>query len=398
MKDGACLMIVVLALTAAGCAMQPAVAGARSSPVAPLGSTYAPGTSGASLEQVVRDAEARLAQEPDDAGAALRLADAWLRQSRAHGRSSLAVKAERVLRPVLLREPDRMDGRRLLITSLLSQHRFREALGEAERASAVRPADAWTQAAIGDASFELGDYDRAFDAYDRAAARRPDAAAYARIAYGREITGDLQGALRIMTLALDATNPGDVEQIAWQLVEMGRVYMQAGLLADAARSFARADHAFRGYPAAAVGLARVAAARGDHADALARLGSLPPGPDVRYLQSRSLRALGRVADAASVERLAEAAWRIDTPDAVKLTLFLAGQPGRAAEAVEVAELAARDRDDIFIADALAWAYHQAGRYANARHMSAHALRTGTADPELRRRARTIASTASEARR
>jgi tetratricopeptide (TPR) repeat protein len=391
MGSAACLTVGVLAFAAASCVMQPAAAGRRPEPVAPLGSTYAPGTSGVSLALVVRDAEARLAQKPDDASVAVRLADAWLRQSRIHGHASLAVKAERLLRPVLLREPDRTDGRRLLIASLLAQHRFREALAEAERASAARPGDAWTQAAIGDACLQLGDYDRAFAAYDRAAADRPDAAAYARVAYGREITGDLAGALRIMTLALDGTNPTDVEQIAWQLVEMGRLYLQADRAADASHSFARAEHVFPGYPAAALGLARVAAARGDHAGALTRLSVVPPGPDAWHLQSRALRALGRIADAASAERWAEAAWRIDAPDAIKLALLLAGQPGRAAEAVDVAEIAASERQDIFTADALAWAYHQAGRHADARAMSARAMRTGTADPDLRSRARTIAA-------
>ena len=396
MKHGACLMVTALAVAAAGCGRQPAAARERSATVAPLGSTYAPATSAASLEEVVREAGDLLARQPDDAGAALRLADAWLRQSRVHGRAGLAVKAERVLRPVLLRAPDRPDGRRLLVASLLAQHRFREALAEAERAAAARPGDAWATVAMGDAWLELGDYERAFGAYDRATAQRPDAAAYARIAYGRELTGDLDGALRIMTLALDATNPGDAEQIAWQLVEIGRLHLQADRLTDASRSFARADHVFPGYPAAGLGLARAAAARGDHAGALARLDAMPAGPDVWHLQSRSFRALGRAADAARAEQLAEAAWRIDSPDPVKLTLLLAGQPGRAPEAVAIAERAARDRDDIFTADALAWAYYRAGRLSDAREMSARALRTGTADRDIRSRARAIASTSRRA--
>ena len=391
MKHSVWLVATALAIAAAGCHRQPAAARERPATVAPLGSTYAPDTSAASLEEVVREAREILARQPGDATAALRLADAWLRQSRVHGRAGLALKAERVLRPVLLRAPDRPDGRRLLVASLLAQHRFREALAEAERAAAARPGDTWALVAMGDAWLELGDYERAFAAFDRATARRPDAAAYARIAYGRELTGDPGGALRMMTLALDATNPGDAEQIAWQLVEIGRLHLQADRVTDASRSFARADHVFPGYPAAALGLARAAAARGDHSATLARLDAIPAGPDVWHLQAQSLRALGREADAARAEQRAEAAWRIDSPDPVKLALLLAGQPGRASEAVAIAERAARDREDIFIADALAWAYYQAGRHAEAREMSLRALRTGTADRDLRSRARTIAA-------
>jgi tetratricopeptide (TPR) repeat protein len=383
---------LILILAAAGCEMQPAAARGRPAQITPLGSADAPGTSAASLDAVVRQSEEALARNPEETGAALRLADAWLRLSRVHGRAALAVRAERVLRPVLLREPDRPDGRRLLVSALFSQHRFREALAEVERAAAARPGDTWALAAMGDAWIELGDYDRGFDAYDRAAAQRPDAAAYARIAYGRELTGDTDGALRIMTLALDATNPGDAEQVAWLLVEIGRLHLQANRLTSASRWFSRADAVYPGYRAAGLGLARAAAARGDQAESLAQLSALSPGPDVSYLQARSLRALGRGADAARAEQLAEAGWRIDSPDPVRLALLLAGQPGRAAEAVAVAERASRDRTDIFIADALAWAYYRAGRHAEARQMSARALRTGIMEPEMRRRARAIAST------
>jgi hypothetical protein len=66
------------------------------------------------------------------------------------------------------------------------------------------------------------------------------------------------------------------------------------------------------------------------------------------------------------------------------------------EAVRLAETAARDRDDIFTNDALAWAYFRAGRIDDASRASARAMRTGTRDRELRRRAATIADAAAAA--
>ena len=43
---------------------------------------------------------------------------------------------------------------------------------------------------IGDAHLELGEYDEAFDAFDRMMELRPSAAAYARVAYARELQGN----------------------------------------------------------------------------------------------------------------------------------------------------------------------------------------------------------------
>ena len=74
--------------------------------------------------------------------------------------------------------------------------------------------------------------------------------------------------------------------------------------------------------------------------------------------------------------------------------FLADRPGRAADAVRVAETAIAERRDIFTADALAWAYFKAGRTADASLAIGRALRTGTLDAHIRCHAAVIA----EARR
>lgn len=53
----------------------------------------------------------------------------------------------------------------------------------------------WSRGRCNRARHELGDYDQAFDAFDTMAAMRPSAAAYARVSHGRELRGDLDGAL-----------------------------------------------------------------------------------------------------------------------------------------------------------------------------------------------------------
>jgi tetratricopeptide (TPR) repeat protein len=53
-----------------------------------------------------------------------------------------------------------------------------------------------------------------------------------------------------------------------------------------------------------------------------------------------------------------------------------------AEAVRLAEQAARSRRDIFTMDALAWAYFKAGRLDDARKAADAAMRTGTHDGRI----------------
>ena len=79
---------------------------------------------------------------------------------------------------------------------------------------------------LGDAHLELGDYDEAFDAFDRMMQLRPGAASYARVAYARELQGNLNGALESMRLAAEASEGGDVEAIAWYHAQVGELYLK----------------------------------------------------------------------------------------------------------------------------------------------------------------------------
>ncbi len=59
-------------------------------------------------------------------------------------------------------------------------------------------------------------------------ALRPSAAAYARVAYARELQGNLTGAIEAMKLAADATPPDDPEALAWHHAQVGDLYLRLG--------------------------------------------------------------------------------------------------------------------------------------------------------------------------
>ena len=229
-------------------------------------------TAATSREELARRADrarADLERNPGDLSSAVVLSDVLLRQARATGHGGRAVEAERVLSAALVRDPEHYDTRKLLAATYLSLHKFRDALREGTRCLASQPKDAYVYGIVGDAHLELGDYDQAFAAFDRMNELKPTAASYARASYARELQGDLPGALEIMKMALDATRPNDAEAVAWHRAQLGHLYFDMGRLADASREYAHADHVFPGYPMAADGLARVAAASGRTEEALA---------------------------------------------------------------------------------------------------------------------------------
>jgi tetratricopeptide (TPR) repeat protein len=387
-----CLALSVAATIATAACSNPLEV-RQSASVTPLLGTGQFSTSRRDLERTITTMRERVAAAPADARSAVVLADALLRQTRVSGNAGLASEAERVLVAVLELDGERYDARRMLAATYLSQHRFSDALREAERCRTMRSDDPWVWGVIGDAYAERGEYDAAFDAFDRMAAIKPTAAAYARVSYARELQGDLPGALHAMQLASEATSPHDPESLAWHHAQLGHLHLEMGQLGHARREFLAAGHAFPRHPFADAGLARVAEAGGDLRTALdivmAMLETSPTPADLAY--SGDLMAKLGQRDAAERQyRLAEAAWRTDAPEPSRLARFLAERGRHLDEAIAIGEKARVERNDIFTADALAWAYFQTGQREKANTMINLALRTGTRDRLIRAHAAEIA--------
>ena len=370
-----------------------------SSTRAPQLGTRGAGTGRQDLSTRIVDLRARVAARPEDIGLAVTLADALVRQTRITGNAGLALEAETALRRALTADPANYDANRELGSLLLSQHRFREAISVGEKNRDARPYDALNYGVIGDGHLELGEYEQAFDAFDKMMALRPGAASYARVAYARELQGNLTGAVEAMKLAADATPPEDSESLAWHHAQVGDLYLRLGKLHDAEAEYIVASHAFPGHPFAMMGYARLLAARGEQRSALNLLQELArtaPTPDLAARTGDLLEQLGRHDEAERQYALAEAGWRVDAPEPKNLARFLAEHNRAIPEAVAIAEKAAAGRRDIFTEDALAWAYFKAGRVAAARDAIALALRTGTRDADILAHAKAIQSATLQA--
>jgi len=358
-----------------------------------IGMPGAPPTSADGLRERIDAMESRVAEHPDDTPSALLLADALLREARATTDGRPAGRAATVLHAVLKNEPNQYDALRLLGAVELSLHHFRDALGVARRARDARPSDAWNYGVMGDALLELGEYEDAFRAFDTMAAMRPNADAYARVSYARELRGDLAGALEAMQMAASATSAHDREAKAWYTAHVGELYLRLGRLADAEREYRRAGFFFPDYPHATIGLGKVSAARGDDRGALEIFKAQLSRTPTLDLASRIGDLLAKRGEVSAAEHYYKLAEDLAGPAAVQtesnLALFLAEHNRRLPEALRIAQAVASVRHDIFTEDTLAWALFKHGRTADALAASNRALRTGSLDERILKHAEAI---------
>jgi len=346
------------------------------------------GAAGGITASTVARLEEQIRLEPRDASTLTQLGFAYQLRWRETADASYLPRSELALRRAIRFGREDADAVLGLGSLALIRHEFRQALAYGERARLLLPGSARPYGVIGDALVELGRYDAAFAAFDRMVSIRPSLASYARVAYARELTGDLPGAASAMRLALEASG-GEPEPTAWALVELSKLQLSLGRVGVAEREARAALRAFPGYPNGRIQLAHVDAVRGRFGaavgDARRAADAVPTAQAVSLLADlldrtgRKAEALRQRATVGVVERLLRASGvRVDLESAV----YQADNRIGPAQTVELARKARAARPSIYGDDALAWALARAGRCDEALPLAARALRLGTRDPLL----------------
>jgi predicted Zn-dependent protease len=274
----------------------------------------------------------------------------------------------------------------------LSRHQFAVALELGSRVHDRDPTQPDALAVIVDAEVELGRYDAAGLHLQELLDRRPGIAAYSRVSYLRELHGDLDGAVVAMRQAevAGSASPFDVATVTTFL---GDLEFNQGRLDEADAAYGRALRLQPDLPLAALGRARVWAAKGDRPraitalDALTRRVPLPSAVtllgDLQALEARDADAARSVALVRTIGRLQQSAGQVTD---LEMALFEADHsiaPAGAAHAVELARAAYAARpDNIHTADALAWSLYRAGETAAALPYVDQAMRLGSGDALL----------------
>jgi len=250
-----------------------------------------------------------------------------------------------------------------------ARHEFATAGDLARRVLRIDPYSADAYGVLADAQTQLGNPLAATDAIQHMLDLRPGLAAYARASYDLEQQGRLGDAAALMRRALgDAVDPADIAFCRYQL---GELAWRTGRLDDAGTEYAAGQSADPSFLPLLGGQARVAAARGHTAAALADYAELTaryPSPAYLMEYANLLRATGHPTRADQQLAVASAALRLfrasgGTDDLGAAQLALA--QGHARQAVLAARREWSRRHFADVADVLAWALHRSGANAEA---------------------------------
>jgi tetratricopeptide (TPR) repeat protein len=326
------------------------------------------------------------------------LALAFARRARETADGAYYDRADEAIDESLKLAPDNLEALKMRAWVLLGRHEFARALELARALNKRNADDLLIYGFLTDANVELGRYKEAEEACQWMLDLRPgNIPAFTRAAYLREIFGDIEGAVELMNAAYGRTSPGEIEDRAWILTQIGHLALIAGRVDDAERVLTDALALFPDYHYALANLAKVRSAQKRHADAvnlLRRRYDAAPHPENLYDLAEALARARRSSEAKAAYGEFEMKARkemtgVDNANR-ELVYYYTDYAKRPSEALKVAELEIGRRQDVYTRAAYAWALHVNGRNREAREQIDHALAVGVRDPEILTRANAIA--------
>lgn len=348
-------------------------------------------------QQVAFDAEGAIARA--------RLAGAYLERFRESEDAADATRAEASARSSLrIRARGNLEAAANLTESLLSQHRFADALVAARAQMTLAPGDIQTLRRYAEVLLEVGDYDEFRRHLDSWSASTDDPSVLATLARWKLLTGEGDEAVRLFEQAqtlVDRGRAASPSVVAWFHRHRGDALASLGRTADAERAYRQAltvcpDDAKSLYP-----LARLALARGDVPRALTlsqRAAALLPHPEMLGLVGDAYMGLGRHREAA---RQYDLVWtsRPRSEEGIvldrHLAMFWADHGQHLDEAYALAQRELNARRDVYAYDTLAWVCLKKGLVPEAAALMPKALQLGTRDSYLRYHAGMIAAASGD---
>ena len=381
--------VALIAFVASGCAKvsTPAAPAAKNpAAVARVDADRAMCFAAAEGKTVVDDALRRaidLARRDSRATSVTDVGRQWVRKARLSADPGYYLNVEGCVELALRAEPGHVAALELRGLALMNQHKFEDARVLSERILAENPENATALGTLSDALLELGRYDEATRAAQRAMSAHPGMAAAARGSYLRWIVGDTARAKILIRDALAGRDAADPEPTAYVLTEAGHLYWRAGDHAGADALYREALKWVAEYPPALVGRGRAALAERRFETAIESFKIAQrarPAVETSWLlgDAYALRGDSVQADAA----YAEAVRLGRRGDKLTLAQFLLEKNRDAAEALALIEEERATRGGVYIDDTYALALFRNGRLDEARAVAARVVKTGTPDAKL----------------
>ncbi len=339
---------------------------------------------GSALDIQLQVLEQAIARNRQDTTSALALTELYLQKVRETADVAYYEKIDQLIGALATTTPEVLAAR---ASVALGRHHFREGYALTTQALAGDPNNYRYYGLKGDAEIELGKYEEAVASFQEMVNRRPNFSSHTRIAYIRELYGDVPGAEQALAAAL--TNGSSYpENLAWAAVELGKLAHRH----DPAKAKEWYLHALAfvpEYPPALEGLGKHAYFRGavpQAVDFVRRAYQALPIAQYAITLGDISMATGSTTLAAQQYTLAELAYEQSAKSGVTTDLeyavFLLDRDRTLPIALERARAAYAERPGIYAADALAWALYKNRQYAEARTYSTEALRLSETEAPL----------------
>ena len=209
----------------------------------------------------------KIAAKPQDTKPRIQLATIYMAEARITGDSYYHQAAVKLLNSVLEIEPNNLEANTFKASVAMSLHQFGQARTIAQKALQLNPYSAYVYGVLVDANIELGNYTEAVAMSDKMQQIKPSLESYARASYLREIFGENQGAIAAMKLAVIAGGTGS-ESAEWSRVTLGDLFLNNGKLDSAENAYRTSLVVRPNFATAYIGLAKVAKARKNYAEAI----------------------------------------------------------------------------------------------------------------------------------
>jgi len=329
-------------------------------------------------------------QDPTGGMALGQLALFYMRRARATGDYQDVLRSEAAARKSLEnRGAHNTRARQALAASLLSEHRFGDALGIARELAERDASNAAFCASLGEIQMELGHYDDARASFASVAGNASDLSVAPRLARWAELRGHPDSAYRLLNASLLAViDRRDVpaEQKAWFWLRIGDLQFRRGKIDEAASDYQRGLAAHPDDYRLLSAMAKLAGARHEWQKAIdygEQSVAVSFDPATLGVMSDAFGALG---DSAKANEYAHAMEIAVSKQATAYhrawSLFLLDHGLRVSEVLAKAQQELATRQDIYGYDVVAWALHANGRNAEARDAMSRALALGTQDAML----------------
>lgn len=361
---------------------------------------------------IIRELEGRLKRDPEDFVAANKLVGHYLQRLRETGDLTYVTLASKTARSSLDTLPAERNSGGLagMAQAEFAGHEFTAARDHALKLIEIDPSKPGGFQILGDACLELGEYEKAAEAFEKMrqaagttlASRSGVAQRFARLA---ALRGDLDLARTKLVEALQSAREQPVPQretVAWCYWQIGETEFARGNYPEAEKYFRDSLTTFPDYFRALAGLGRARAAQGDLPGAIAqfeRVTRILPDPAFVATLGDLYKTAGREKDAAAQYALVEGIGRLSKLNGVlynrQLARFYADHDLKPDEAFAMAKAEYEVRKDVYGADTLAWAALKAGKLPEAKAAMRDALRLGTADASFFYHAGMIALAAGE---